>query len=763
MKTIKNSFSEKKIFKNKDLIKSRKEENKILHEIIFNSKEKHDKVYEGNKEKSSEYEFGENLGNNPTKREIKEKFENDQEIKNFFGRNFSKNDILQGDKETVQKNNESQKQKNKDDEVKTKNDYLNKFVERDCQETQRRDLYEAISMNVQEENQKSDRTENSKMIHNIKENLEEKGEDLNIVKNNAIKRESSGIRELSDEKKTATEEETKQTNIVPICMNDKTNDLPRESANNIKNDNKYKLTSEYNSDFSKDHSKLPTTELKGYKIIQEKILKVNSLINQKLLEYSKKIIEDYFNFNIEREKAPFNLERKISPLKQKTLDGTMIKEYILRDEVGERKFREISNNKGKYGYEFTLYHLKYKGLGEFRELPYIGYTKNIKKRYRNHLMNAIGPHGKGYNYVNIVPLHQAIINTLNLRENLKAIKEEIYRLNPRAEVLLQDMDDLYNWLSINQKIPYRDEVMEFIINEIFLQYFDSKEIELHKNRNTLKKKESFLTKSFIHYINGKRVVGTVYPNGLNATIGGSGGKFIHVPLIDVAALCTLGYNIENMSKIMSDAYNKNINPNIISLRICTKEFDDFEGFQETLLKPVVENLIKEDFTQKEISSSLNIPQRTFDRYIKKWYNVTYSFLKLLVHQKRLDWRKIDNYKNDFKKELKGFPLNKWKTWAIKEISTETIGKKIGICSKTVQELYKKNSLQLTGKSGLGLRDIRRFLRKEKAIKLLSKGILPDDIVDKVFKMSSDNTSRIFTDIFDMPYKEILETYYLIDE
>lgn len=575
--------------------------------------------------------------------------------------------------------------------------------------------------------------------------------------------ENRSQKELSKEKETPTEEKAEKINIVSICKDDKTKNSSTESTNNIRDDKRNELTSEFNSDHSEDHSKLPTTELKGYKIIQEKILKVNSLINQKLLEYSKKIIEDYFNFNIEREKAPFNLERKISPLKQKTLDGTMIKDYILRDEVGERKFREISNNKAKYGYEFTLYHLKYKGLGEFRELPYIGYTKNIKKRYRNHLMDAIGPHGKEYGYVNIVPLHQAIINTLNLSENLKAIKDEIYRLNPRAEVFLQDTDDLYNWLSINQKIPYRDEVMDFIINEIFVQYFDSKEIELHKNRNTLKERERFLTKSFIHYINGERVVGTVYPNGLNATIGGSGGKFIHMPLIDVAALCTLGYNVENMSKIMSDAYNKNINPNIISLRICTKEFDDFEGFQETFLKPVVENLIKEDFTKKEISSSLNIPQRTFDRYIKKWYNVTYSFLKLLVNQKRLDWRKIDNYKNDFKKELKGFPLNKWKKWAIKEISTETIGKNIGVSSRTVQELYKKNSLQLTGKSGLGLRDIRRFLRKEKAIELLSKGILPDDIVDKVFKMSSVNTSRIFTDIFDMPYNEILETYYLIDE
>jgi len=59
--------------------------------------------------------------------------------------------------------------------------------------------------------------------------------------------------ELSEEKEMITEEEMEKINIVPIGKNDKTNNLPRESTNNIRNDKRDESTSEYNTDNNKSN------------------------------------------------------------------------------------------------------------------------------------------------------------------------------------------------------------------------------------------------------------------------------------------------------------------------------------------------------------------------------------------------------------------------------------------------------------------------------------------------------------------------------
>ncbi len=497
------------------------------------------------------------------------------------------------------------------------------------------------------------------------------------------------------------------------------------------------------------------SELKGFNFLRMRIFKEhgNELVYKKLLEYSNYVIEQYLDTSDSIEPDLSQSKIMNSP-KQLTLDGTFIKEYIVRTEVGEDIFLDVLKNRVKHGYKFILYILICK-LESLKDLPYIGYTKNMKKRFRDHIMNGIGPHGKGYAYVNVVPLHQAIIKMIKL--NLNLIEKKIQQISNDKGVVIGNKDDLYCWLENHLKRPEYHQVMDFLVTDIFLQFFESNELELHKKRQIVKDRERGYTEKYKN-INNRNVIGTIWPNGLNAVSGGSGGSYIYVPLLDVAALSTLGLKLKNISKLLSKLNKKRMSPDLISRRI-SAEFANFEALQEIFLKPVVASLIKSkhDFKFEDISKALKIPKRTLHRRIKKWFNTSYSFLKLLAKQNKLDWTK--NFERD-NRNLRGFPLSQWKTWAIEEISTRVIGDIVKCNKKTIGNTFKELSYRLVGINNLGLRQIRKILRKNKAKKLLQKGNHPKDIMESSFKMSpgESNWRRFFKNLFDMPYDEILNDY-----
>jgi predicted GIY-YIG superfamily endonuclease len=506
-------------------------------------------------------------------------------------------------------------------------------------------------------------------------------------------------------------------------------------------------------------------ELKGYNFLLNKILKLHKeepvFIN--LIEYSKMASKQYI-LNTDLIESNLSRPAHIKVLNQKNLEGSFVKDYIIKEDVGEVVFRDLLNNKVKYGYNFLLYCLKCK-LKKYKDLPYIGYTKNLKNRFRNHIMNSIGPHGEGCSYINLVPFHKSIIHAIELEQNLKKIRKKIEDISPYERTPIQNKDDLYCWLETNLNKPTYHQIMDFLISDILLMNFNLIILELHKKRRTVIKREKSYTKKMVHYVNNKKIVGTVWPNGLNAVIGGSGGLYIDVPMIDVVALSTLGLNLESISELLSRIYKRRINPDLISRRISAGEFKNFEGLQDTFLKPVVENLIKDDSNfrlGRDICKALNIPERTLLRRIKRWFNgASFEFLKALAKQGKLDWSKIDEYKKEFKKNLRGFPLTQWKKWAIEQISTIEIGSILGVCARTIQDTFREISYLLTGIEDCQLRDLRKNLRKKKAKELLQKGKDPKEIMTKVFKMKlcESNHRKVFEKLFKIPYDNIMEKYY----
>lgn len=149
-------------------------------------------------------------------------------------------------------------------------------------------------------------------------------------------------------------------------------------------------------------------------------------------------------------------------LKQQTLDGEKVKEYVSIIEDNKRIFQQALKNRFTLGYKFFIYKLNSK-LGHFKDLPYIGYTQNKIKRIRRHLINAIGPHGESFGYVNVVPIHMAIIEVIKFKNNIEIIQNEINKLIYPEKVIIQNKDDIYCWLSDHNNRSEFIQIMNFLM------------------------------------------------------------------------------------------------------------------------------------------------------------------------------------------------------------------------------------------------------------------------------------------------------------
>lgn len=487
---------------------------------------------------------------------------------------------------------------------------------------------------------------------------------------------------------------------------------------------------------------------KGYNYLRRNINNKNAsgLIFIKLLKHSKLVIENYIKSS---DKLLAELEaRHEIPKMQRGKQMFFGKGYIMKGEAG---FEIAKASRGKLLYRAVVYKLKCKLL-DFKDMLYIGWARDEDRRLMIHVEDSISPYGQGCKFKTLVPLHQAIRAALHRNFNL--ILDEIELTHPDLirNGTIQSIEDLYNWL-INQEgqwIYYK--MLSMIVECIIKENFDVDVIELHKEVDTALDREKYYTLNFINYIGGNRVIGTINPKGLNARVGGSGGEvFIKLPLLDIAAMLSLGLKISKITEIIFQEYNKKVSTRTVRNRIreIWKTIDDA---RRLFLKPVIEKFIEDDsnFEYTDILKAIQLNDKTLRNYLKTWYDGK-SFRNLK--------RFLRTYKST---EVRGRPLSQWKTWAMEGAKQEDIANEIGVCIRTIERSYKEISHLLIGKHGFNFRQTQRILRQINTVKLLRQGWYPKKIFRDAFKFHSlDNYRRDLEVVFNnkMSYNQIIKLYY----
>ncbi len=401
------------------------------------------------------------------------------------------------------------------------------------------------------------------------------------------------------------------------------------------------------------------SKLKGYKKITDEISEnfPKDHIKQKLVKHSKDVIEGFLD-NIQVD-IPKEKEIHIPP----QMDLT---EFIGNESAfikkGHPGFNEVNQNTHKFGYKHLVYYMKCK-LDEFHDLPYIGYTKALNSRLSWHIRDGIRERlGRNKTYIN-----QAI--GVAISKELEQIKGKVEEL--ASEMIYEDFNigDIENFLK-NTPSATLNKFYEFMKEEVLKKHFEFEIWEYHKEKNSALAREKDYTQTHPHYIEGKKLNGTIWPNGLNARAGGSAGSPINredIPTIDYAALVSLGYKHEQIINILNCEYKEPLPSSTVSTYI-SQEFGSSDKLQERVLKPVVEKLIKdsEDFPLYTIADAVNMDVSTLGEYkLPEWYNGNKFFeLKALIKAGQLDWENIKESSPEDAKILRGFTVNQWIDWLV---------------------------------------------------------------------------------------------------
>jgi len=457
-------------------------------------------------------------------------------------------------------------------------------------------------------------------------------------------------------------------------------------------------------------------------------------IYRTVLKISKEFIEKYI-----KSVEPSLLEELSQTVSIQTTFGRDLKirrDYLIKENPS---FDQVLRDRLKYGFRWILYNLKCK-IFPFKNKIYIGWSKNrAEYRFKQHIIAAIGPHGKGYDYVNVVKLHKAI------RKSLEKAGINYYE----------------EWNYLENKIGTED--YESRINYVFgvvRNYFDIETLEMHRNFGLTKEREKYYT---LNYKNNDGTIGTI-KNGLNEIAGGGGGFSIKLPYIDIFAIVTLGKLLIDIYNTIIQLYHINIAYSTFSDHI-REVWESFEALQEDALKPILEKLIKDkqDFKLHEISEVLNLTRHTLNLYLKKWYKGrTFSDLKEMVKNEILNWDNLQYFSKHKQytesiEKIENVPIWIWLKWLVEGKTTIEIAKEFGLFRKTVSKFIKEHP-QL-GNNSLSIQELRYKLRRYLMKNLLKKGWNPYDVVEKVFKMNNTKTRRLFKQIFpNKSFEEIIQEY-----
>jgi hypothetical protein len=516
-------------------------------------------------------------------------------------------------------------------------------------------------------------------------------------------------------------------------QNDVTFDTPHESQ--ISHESGDHISSKFNSNScglkkNPETAKLLITKneivLKGYNYVRQEILRKskNSDIHLMILKYADIVLEHFIGLN----KFPYYKKTFIRKTKQqKIIDLFEGKDYVSK----EGKFFETIKKYREY--EALIYEIRCKKKFpkiSYQHKGYYGYTRSTKDiRFTNHIIEAI---------------EQFISYKKKERDNPPTM------LNRAIIIALKDMGhsirDLF--LSIqSSNIEEQFKLSLKITKKLKADYFNVHVLEFHKKLETAVKRE-------IQLIADNNYIKI----GLNECGGGQGGlPYIFLPLYDIAGMVMLGCTQEKITEIINKFYsndfmNSKIGLNTFRRRII-EECGNWVNAQRLFLKPVVEALRFDCFSDKKIHDTLSTPH-TKEGWIYKWWKKGHKLdFDFWINSQRLDFsNKNERFFNPAVKYC-GIPRSIWEEWVIKGISNKKISEISGLPFNTIVSVYKHN---------FGGRNKILFkYRREVTIEMRKKGMRLKTIYTDVFKKTyfPSNFKRDFMTWFNgMTPGEIEETW-----
>ncbi|MBD3213346.1 MAG: hypothetical protein GF311_12120 [Candidatus Lokiarchaeota archaeon] len=480
-------------------------------------------------------------------------------------------------------------------------------------------------------------------------------------------------------------------------------------------------------------------KIKAYRHYCNNLLKKNSnplIIN--LIEYSNKAMKGFLeNRNFHINFCPWREKSFILGIEKWISNGKSFIKY------NDKLFNKINKNPIQFGYRYIIYSFKKKNAPN-KELVYIGYTKHLERRLKNHIFDSL----ESSSYEN------------KPRYLVDAIKKEIISEFPKIEIILtqsypnlkiNDVYEIYDFIKKNKGSELSKKIYLLLKEIVFKKKFTLKILELHRNRRSALNREKYLIKNYTHIIKNSVKKGTIWPNGFNMKSGGGGGsqKNYHVPIYDYVGLVSLGLKHEAIIKILNKSYKRKYPSSTVSESI-SEYFSSYRDLQSQILKPVIELLIKDNkiITLQEISSILDWDPKTLGIKIKKWYNGNgFKDLRLLMKARIEDWDNLNHNSSEIAKSLRGYTRNQWKKWLInssKEFTMEKLAKKLHLSK---HYLYKKDfvsalSRVLIGSEILSLNELKRELKILTTIKLLRQSEDPKDILEYHFCIKYKSPSQL---------------------
>lgn len=525
---------------------------------------------------------------------------------------------------------------------------------------------------------------------------------------------------------------------------------------------KIKEINEEKKDTSKENSEMShEIKLRAYENVLNKITERygDESIFKKLIEFSSDIVQEFME-NIE---IPLKITIK-NNYKSQTDLSKFIGDSATYIKKGTPNFSKVAERPHRYGFRFVVYHLNCK-LKEFFQLPYIGEAKKFDERLSWHIRDAV----RGYIDNHMTYIQEAIASAI-IKE-LPAIKQEIEKLGPGIGYKKFNMIDIQNFLANKPSATLR-VFYKFLKEKVLKKHFDMEIWEYHKERRGAFANEKLYTLNYVHYIGHKKVFGTIYPNGLNSKAGGSGGTIqarTDIPIFDYAALVSLGYKHEEIIQILNEEYEGDFPSSTVSSHI-SRKFGSHEELQERLLKPVVEELIKDpnDFQLFAIANAVRMDAKTLGLKLADWFEGNMFFdLKALIKAGILDWDNISDYSAESAKILRGKSIKQWKDWLVDDkLTMDKLANNVGV---TKFYLYKRDyvkrlSMILIEEELESLSLLKKILRKKITKELLQQGWDPREIFEKKFQIQFRAPFKMrafFENLFKdegLSFEELLNAY-----
>ncbi|MFW9882210.1 MAG: hypothetical protein ACFFG0_54805 [Candidatus Thorarchaeota archaeon] len=526
-------------------------------------------------------------------------------------------------------------------------------------------------------------------------------------------------------------------NLYALSESRDNNELQNTQINNLKSHLK----------IIQKKPQISTFTLTGYNLVKDQIKNKHSdeYIYHRLITLSEHILDNFINqvrFKSTKIQANNFVNESLNTWVGNTAD------VILR---GQSSFIKVSKHPTSYGFKYVVYLLKSR-LEPYLDLPYIGYHKgSLYERLRTHIRDTLS---SNFNENITRYIEKSLL--LAMEKELTSIQEFILKIDSRVSYNeVNNLKSIYSWLLNNKGSKNRNsnKLYSFLIEEVLKKHFTVMDLEYHKKRSKALASESNKTINYKHKIRGKDVEGTIWPNGLNMVQGGGGGTELdyNLPLLDYVALVSLGFKHEEICKTLSKVYKRPIKSSTMST-IISQEFGSFEILQSRVLKPVIENLIKDNknFEFRDIASSVRMDPKTLDSKLKIWFDGNgFNNLKVAVNSGYLDWSKISEFNAEVQRVLRGFTKTEWKKWLIKaskDTKLEDIAKHFGITKNWLlsKKFCNKLSTALVGEEIKLIGVLRRKLRQKKVIESLSLGEDPSEVLEYYFEIRYISPSQMIS-------------------